>query len=221
MSNIKLICIIFTVCSLMPAFLGSSFADRGQCPNRMSLIPGGMFMAGEVKSLKRMNIDTFCIDNYEVTQGEFESVMGKNPSKFKGINHPVENVTWNEAKLYCGKLGKRLPTEWEWEKAAKAGTLTKYYWGDYGNLSYAWYGEDWKTTHSHPVGQKTPNGYDLYDMSGNVSEWTSTDEFDLFGNNIIVRGGAWLTKAKYLRSAYRNGYSDSGRSDTIGFRCIQ
>lgn len=190
--------------------------SSGNCPNKMSFIPRGVYLAGKVHSLKDMSINALCVDHYEVTQAEYERVIGKNPSKFKGANHPVEKVTWYEAKAYCKKVGKRLPTEWEWEKAAKAGTSTKYYWGHDPSSAYAWYGEDWERGH-HPVGQKEPNTFGLYDMSGNVWEWTGDDS----DTEKFLRGGSWNNSPSKVRSAYRYGSHPAVRYDDLGFRCAQ
>ncbi|MBI5747547.1 MAG: SUMF1/EgtB/PvdO family nonheme iron enzyme [Nitrospinae bacterium] len=193
----------------------SRLAEKGN----MVMIPSGEFMAGEPGSLKGMVISEFYIDKYEVTQREYEQVMGKNPSYFKGCpNCPVESVTWYEAKEYCGKVGKRLPTEWEWEKAAKAGTTTTFYWGDSEGMAgdYAWYDKN-SGDKTHPVGQKKPNNYGLYDMTGNVWEWTSTD----YSSWKILRGGSWYGGANYVPPSTRDFNSPDYRILNSGFRCAQ
>ena len=120
----------------------------------------------------------------EVTQTQYESVMGINPSKFKGdANRPVERMTWDQASAFCRKLGElpgeqsagavyRLPTEAEWEYACRAGTTTSWYGTDYeaAVLQQAWIRANAGQT-THPVGQKAPNAWGLYDMHGNVFEW--------------------------------------------------
>jgi formylglycine-generating enzyme required for sulfatase activity len=185
----------------------------------MVLIPAGEFLAGSPGSLKGMVVSEFYIDKYEVTQREFQQVMGNNPSNFEGCdNCPVDSVTWYEADEYCGKVGKRLPTEWEWEKAAKAGTTTRFYWGESENMAgdYAWYNKN-SDNKTHPVGQKKPNGYELYDMAGNVFEWTSTD-YD--SSNKVVRGGSWKYIASDLRSSARGVNWPAFRNyGILGFRC--
>ena len=163
-----------------------------------------------------MSINAFCMDKYEVTQEDYERVIGKNPSHFKGANRPVEQVNWHEAMAYCKKVGKRLPTEWEWEKAAKAGTTTKYYWGNNPSSTYAWYGEDRKRGH-HPVGQKEPNTFGLYDMSGNVQEWTG----DYSDWKKFLCGGSWDDYPYDVLSASRHGFNPTFRKNYAGFRCAK
>jgi len=186
--------------------------------DNMVLIPSGEFLAGEPNLLKGIVVKEFYIDKYEITQREYEQVMGNNPSFFKGTNNPVEQVTWYEADEYCRKVGKRLPTEWEWEKAAKAGTTTAFYWGETERMAddYAWYNKNsgYKT---HPVGEKKPNGYGLYDMAGNVWEWTATD-YD--NSNKVLRGGSWSNNSGFLWSDVRGGGKSSVRNVNFGFRCI-
>lgn len=134
---------------------------------------------------------SYAFGKYEVTQAQYESVMKKNPSTFKGYNLPVENVTWSEAVEFCKKLTAReraagliasnqeycLPSLWQWEHACRAGTTTKYYTGDSEDDldRAAWNAGNSRGT-THPVGQKEPNAFGLYDMLGNVEEWTSGEE---------------------------------------------
>ena len=175
----------------------------------------------------------YAFGKYEVTQKEYESVMGRNPSRFKGGNLPVEQVSWNDAVEFCKKLTEReralgrisadqeyrLPTEEEWEHACRAGTTTKYYTGDtVEDLARAgWYygNSDDKT---HPVGQKEPNAFGLYDMHGNVWEWTSTP----YGSARVYRGGSWRNDADGCESSFRGNYLDSPRRRDyyLGFRVV-
>jgi formylglycine-generating enzyme required for sulfatase activity len=233
--------------------------ERGkkQAPKGMVPIPGGEYMAGADPSKgyaecvklggtckqswysvegpeHRVLIDDFFMDVYEVTQADYERVMGSNPSKFKGGNRPVESVTWHEAKAYCEKVGKRLPTEAEWEKAARGGTTTAYYWGNDSGSNYAWYGEDWKRGH-HPVGQKKPNAFGLYDMSGNVWEWTADWYDESYYRNVsrnnpkgpsngkkkVLHGGSWTGLAVNMRSATRSRMDPTERRYDFGFRCAK
>jgi len=195
---------------------------KGKCPAKMSFIPKGELLlstSGKRYHITRL-ISAFCMDKFEVTQAEYERVMETNPSDFKGANRPVDSVVWSEAKAYCEKVGKRLPTEWEWEKAAKAGTTTEYYWGNEPDATYAWYGGNYKGGH-HPVGQKEPNNFGLYDMSGNVWEWTNSDHEKYEGEKVL-RGGSWSENPLYLRSAIRYNLDPSGhRLSSCGFRCAK
>ena len=169
-------------------------------------------------------VGTFNIDMYLVTQAEYERVMGNNPSHFTSWfsrcpNCPVESVTWNEADAYCQKVGKRLPTEWEWEKAAKGGSETIYAWGSNGDMAgdYAWYVDN-SGKKTHPVGEKKPNGYGLYDMAGNVLEWTSSYyDFD----SKTVRGGSLYRYVLKMRPSDREYSKPVDLSSSVGFRCAQ
>ena len=145
-----------------------------------------------------MSINAFCMDQYEVTQKEYEQVMGKrnNFSDFKGYNRPVEMLVWDEANKYCGRVGKRLPTEWEWEKAAKAGTATNYYWGNdvgHNNANCNGCGSRWDNKETAPVGSFKPNPWGLYDMLGNVDEWT-VDWYSTGKWFKVLRGGSWRAR---------------------------
>ncbi len=186
----------------------------------------------------RVCLDDFYLDIYEVTQDDFERVTGKNTSYFKGCpGCPVEQVDWNEASAYCGKAGKRLPTEAEWEYAARAGGKTEKYSGtsDEQRLGdYAWFGNN-SDSKTNIVGQKKPNGLDLFDMSGNVWEWVA-DWYDANyyqhspeqnpggpskGAKRVLRGGSWFNNANYLRTANRGYDNPDSRIFLVGFRCAR
>ncbi|MDL2330339.1 formylglycine-generating enzyme family protein, partial [Desulfosarcina sp. OttesenSCG-928-A07] len=181
---------------------------------------------------------SFFIGKYEVTQAEWIVVMGNNPSKYKGRNHPVEQVSWNEAQAFISALNQkegitayRLPTEAEWEYAARAGSTTTYSYGDNARQlgQYAWYDSD---TGTQPVGQLQPNKWGLYDIHGNVLEWVqdwyeegyyaNSSEIDPqgppSGSYRVIRGGGWYNHADGCRSAIRSGVSPDGRSGSLGFR---
>ena len=152
----------------------------------------------------------FYMGKYVVTQEQYEAIMGNNPSHFKGAQNPVEMVSWDDAQAFCQKLSKksgktvRLPTEAEWEYACRAGTSTKYYSGDSEEdlKRVAWYEANSNDT-THPVGQKEPNKFGLYDMHGNVWQWCQDWYGDYTANEVadpqgpaqgasrVLRGGSW------------------------------
>jgi formylglycine-generating enzyme required for sulfatase activity len=179
----------------------------------MVQIPAGTLVFAEEAN----QFDSFFMDRYEVTQKRYQQVIGENPSFFKGGNRPVEKVTWEQANAYCRKVSKRLPTEWEWEQAARAGSASVYYWGDTMNDDYAWHkGNSNKQT--HPVGEKKPNAYGLYDMSGNVWEWTASDHEN---GGKVQRGGSWRNLAISQRSGHRILSNPIYRYHYVGFRCAR
>jgi formylglycine-generating enzyme required for sulfatase activity len=173
----------------------------------------------EVPSSQEIN--SFAIGKYPVTQEQYEAVMGVNPSYFKdNPQNPVESVSWNDAQAFCQKLNGmtghkyRLPTQEEWEYACRAGTTTDYYFEDDANQlgDYAWY-EVNSQDKTHPVGQKKPNTWDLYDMYGNVWEWCQDG---------CLQGGSWGYGLDSCRSAIRNYVMGRGfRFNNGGFRVVQ
>ena len=183
----------------------------------MALIPAGEFAKGKPGSGETLYLDAFYIDRSEVTQEQFEKVMQENPAFFKGSDRPVEKVTWFEADAFCKKVGKRLPTEWEWERAAKAGTTTQFYWGEAMDDAFGWHKGN-SDRQTHPVGQKKPNAYGLYDIAGNVWEWTASDHES---RGKVVRGGSWRNSAVSLRSFQRIQSLPIHKFHYVGFRCAQ
>jgi len=227
----------------------------------MVSLPAGEFLMGSPdsdpdawdseKPPHQVKVNSFAIGKYPVTQAQYQAVMGTNPSHFKNnswfknnLQNPVERVSWNDAQAFCQKLSQitgktyRLPTEAEWEYACRAGTTTRYYFGDDANQlgDYAWYkGNSQNTT--HPVGQKRPNAWGLYDMSGNVWEWcednwhssyigapTDGSAWSINDNDNdyrIRRGGSWYFNPNYCRSAYRYYlYRRVNVNDFLGFRVV-
>ncbi len=164
---------------------------------------------------RAVGTDGFYIDRYEVTQAKYFKVMHANPSFFRGQDRPVEKVTWNLAVAFCDKVGKRLPTEQEWERAIRAGTTSPYYWGENQPDRYAWHkGNADKQT--HVVGEKEPNSWGLYDMAGNVWEWTQSDH-ERSGK--VARGGSWRNGVGSLKSSHRISSLPIHKFHYVGFRC--
>jgi formylglycine-generating enzyme required for sulfatase activity len=184
----------------------------------------------------------FYLGKYEVTQAQWEAVMGNNPSHFTGNqNRPVGNVSWNDVQEFIRALNTkehgikhRLPTEAEWEYAARAGTKTAYSFGDNASEldKYGWYNDNSKSE-THPVGQLKPNAWGLYDMHGNVWEWvqdrytpyisssTQDPQGPSLGFDRVFRGGEWGSDAVYCRSANRGKAPASFRDRALGFHLLQ
>jgi formylglycine-generating enzyme required for sulfatase activity len=206
---------------------------------KLALIRPGKFMMGEEKDRHEVALSKpFYMGVTEVTQAQYQAVMGTNPSTFKGETNPVEIVSWNDATEFCKKLSEktrravRLPTEAEWEYACRAGTATAFSFGDAGSAlgDYAWYTSNSGST-THPVGQKKPNAWGLYDMHGNVWEWCAdwygdypkvavTDpQGAASGASRVLRGGSWDYNPDVCRAAYRFNFSPvSRRNYGYGFR---
>ncbi len=226
---------------------------------KLVLIPAGAFLMGSPESDKDAHGDEkpqhrvritrpFYLGATEVTQGQYRSVTGANPSGFKGSDDlPVEQVTWEDARAFCEKLSAlekprlggaiyRLPTEAEWEYACRAGTTTRFGFGDEAGAlgEYAWFADN-SGRKTHPVGQKRSNAWGLYDMQGNVREWCwdwyewkyyetspGTDPSGASGSwGRACRGGCWVwwsDISRNCRSAYRDGNTPGCRFDGVGFR---
>jgi formylglycine-generating enzyme required for sulfatase activity len=181
----------------------------------------------------------FYLGKYEVTQEQWEKVMGSNPSNFKGPKLPVEQVSWNDCQSFVAKLKEKLsgyefglPSEAQWEYACRAGTSTDYGFGD-GDArlgEYGWYSSN-SESKTHPVGEKKPNAWGLYDMHGNVWEWCSdaygsysseavSDPTGASSGNRVLRGGSWYGDSSPLRSAYRGNFTPDSRYYGFGLRCV-
>jgi formylglycine-generating enzyme required for sulfatase activity len=211
-------------------------------------VPGGSFMMGSDESeafddeqpVHEVRLGGFWIGRYPVTQGQWQKIMGNNPSKFiSGDDFPVEMVSWNDAKAYIEKLSCpsgqpfALPTEAQWEYAARSGGKNEKYAGGSNLDSVAWHrGNSGGKTHR--VGTKTPNGLGIYDMSGNVWEWCE-DLYEQdayfrhgFDNPVINggkpfsarvgRGGSWSHNPRGVRAAFRQGLTPADRNNSLGFR---
>jgi formylglycine-generating enzyme required for sulfatase activity len=227
---------------------------------------------GNSETPHRVHVKAFYMSQYQITQEEYEALMGNNPSFFTGSNLPVETVSWFDAIEYCNRRslqeglnpvytinvgridlknrnsamrwlvtwnqeanGYRLPTEAEWEYAAKGGNETPgdfLFSGSNTQTEVAWYAIN-SGGAPHPVGTKDPNKIGLHDMSGNVWEWcwdwygelTITEQFAPTGADAgthrVIRGGSWADSAAYIRSAYRNSTIPSNLSMGLGFRIVR
>lgn len=167
------------------------------------------------------------ISTTPITQLQWNKIMKFNPSYFDGENNPVECVTWIDCIEYCHRLSKatglpiRLPTSKEWEYACRAGTTSEFYNGN-GEVALAqagWYERNSKDK-THPVAQKIPNAFGLYDMHGNVFEWTDTSCVipDIHISAKILRGGSWGRPAQECKSSYYWCYPEDSTNFCIGFR---
>jgi formylglycine-generating enzyme required for sulfatase activity len=215
----------------------------GRVTMKLVLIPAGKFMMGEgvqVFTPHEVTISKpFYMGVTEVTQAQYQAIMGMNPSDVKGATNPVEMVSWNDATEFCKKLSEktrqavRLPTEAEWEYACRAGTKTAFCFGDAdtGLGDYAWYDGN-SGSKTHPVGQKKPNAWGLYDMHGNVWEWCAdwyadypkgavTDpQGPTSGASRVLRGGSWNFDPALCRSATRHIYTPDIPCGIFGFRVV-
>lgn len=186
---------------------------------------------------------SFYMSKYQVTQKQWIDIMGNNPSWFKGDERPVECVSWDDVQEFIKKLNEmegadkyRLPSEAEWEYACRAGTTTRYYFGDDESRldEYAWYDKN-SGSETHPVGQKNPNPWYLYDMHGNALEWVQDRWHDNYGgapsngsawedgssSSHILRGGGWNNNAMNCRSAFRGRTDSNTRLQVVGFRLLR
>ena len=222
--------------------------------NNMVFVEGGTFIMGansEDEKIKLQNgrsyryskpphevhLSNFYIGKYEVTQEEWQYVIGTNPSHFYGAKRPVENVNWNDCQVFINKLNQitgkkfRLPTEAEWEYAARGGCnyYNRYSGSNDTPYEVAWYRDISKQT-THNVGEKAPNKLGIYDMSGNVEEWCddvwlkyrkgtwTNPHFSIGGTSRVCRGGSWNSFVTDLLVCLHVGEIPSTRKETIGLR---
>ncbi len=223
-------------------------AELNKLINNMVYVSGGTFTMGATseqgseawdneKPTHSVTLSSFYLCKYEVTQALWRAVMGNNPSNFKGHNLPVESVSWNDCQTFISRLnsltGKnfRLPTEAEWEYAARGGNRSRDYKYSGSNVlsDVAWYYDNsgYKT---HPVGSKSPNELGFYDMSGNVYEWCSdwkgayssssqtNPAGPSSGSYRVYRGGSWVNGAQGCRSSTRDNCSPDNRYSNLGLR---
>ncbi len=223
--------------------LGDQLSDHVMI--EMVRIPSGKFNQGSPLdqtgrkenelAIAEVNIPTFYMAKFAVTQEQWIEIMGSNPATFReNLQAPVENISWNEAQDFCRKLAERsqhayrLPSESEWEYACRSGTNTAYHFGDSPDqlADYAWFGDK----RSHPVGQKVPNSWGLHEMHGGIWEWCedvwherSNGTEWISGDNSsrrVRKGGSWSNEARQCRSASRDWHRQSDRYNDIGLRVV-
>ena len=225
-------------------------AELNKLINDMVYVPGGTFTMGgtseqgsdanpDEKPTHNVTLSSYYICKYEVTQALWRAVMGSNPSNFKGDNLPVESVSWNDCQTFINRLNSytgrnfRLPTDAEWEFAARGGNYSRHY--KYSGSNYigdmAWY-EGNSGSRTHPVGTKQANELGLYDMSGNVWEWCS-DWYGSYssysqsdptrsnsGSYRVIRGGSWFDGARICRSPFRGSDAPGSSNYNLGLRLV-
>ena len=187
-----------------------------QTENYMVLIPSGKLIVSTEHGTTEIFIDKFFMDRFEVIQESYEKNVGTNLSFFRGNQRPVEKVNWFEAVEYCRRIGKRLPSEWEWEWASRSGTTSKFYWEKGDPKLYGWFKKN-SEKKTHPVGQKLPNSYGLFDMAGNVWEWTDSHHETTGGK--VLRGGSWRNSMNAMQSSKWITSLPIHRFHYVGFRC--
>ncbi len=228
------------------SFKNKSIIINGVIMEMVAVVGGTFIMGGtseqgkeaeaDEKPTHRVSLDDYYIGKFEVTQKLWETVTGKNPSHWRGENHPVENVSWNDCQEFIKKLNKitgqnfRLPTEAEWEYAARGGNKSKGYKYSGSNTI-----EDVTViggSQTYPVGAKLPNEIDVYDMSGNVWEWcqdmygkySKADQDNPTGPSSgatrVYRGGSWHSNAGHCRVSYRYYNSPDDRAYNLGLRVV-
>jgi formylglycine-generating enzyme required for sulfatase activity len=231
---------------------GDTFKDCDACPE-MVVVPAGSFQMGSLNEgpipdgteepVHRVTIpNAFAVGKFEITQSQWEEVMGNNPSKSKGRNRPVEMVSWDDVQQYIVKINRRLGfkgrpdryrllSEAEWEYVARAGTNTAYHFGRSIGRNKANYA-NYPGGSTVNVGKYPSNGFGLHDVHGNVSEWTEDCKNDSYVgapedgtawisgdcDQRIRRGGAWKRYPWNVRSAYRDWETSNSRNDRGGFR---
>ena len=232
----------------MEALLHSIIREYTEPLTGMEFVPveGGSCLIGCISGrpheapVHKVTVSQFFMAKYPVTQHQWNSIMDRNPSHFTGDNLPVEEISWYEIQEFMRRLNTmskmgtyRLPTEAEWEYSCRAGSQSVYCFGnDLDRLSrHAWFDKN-SNGHTHPVGQKKPNAWGLYDMHGNVWEWCqdwygsypgkelTNPTGPIRGSHRVNRGGSWSSRSIHCRSPNRNKNIPIGRYCDVGFRLV-
>lgn len=242
-------------CLVLFAMAATAFSQTEEPPKELTvdlgggvkldlvLIPAGSFKMGYNRKRPAHKVTItrpFYLGKYEITQEQWEAVMGNNPSHFKGPKNPVEQVSWEDCQKFFLKLNAKtggregwfvLPTEAQWEYACRAGSTGKFCFGDDEKQlgEHAWHGGN-SGTQTHPAGKKKPNAWGLCDMHGNVWEWCA-DRYGEYGTEAaddpsgpttgtcrVVRGGSWCVDGNGCQSAFRNFDEPGERNSNLGFR---
>jgi formylglycine-generating enzyme required for sulfatase activity len=216
----------FTVAEAYP---GPRAAIPSPAGYSMAPLPRGSYLREDGREVL---VGPFRMGVYEVTQAEFERVMGRNPSYRLQDSLPVERVTWEEAAAFCREIGGRLPTEAEWEYAARAGSSGRFYWGSDDPGEYAWY-RDNSDNRSRKIGGRKPNDWGLHDMAGNVFEWVQDWYGDYSAASLdhprgpesgvakVIRGASWYSEGESLDLGSRYNNRPGFRNFKVGFRCAK
>lgn len=225
------------------ASLSGGTRGRANIPIEMVSVRGGRFNMGctaeqggdcnnNERPAREVNVGNFSIAKYPVTQALWTRVMGSNPSQYQGDNRPVDRISFRDAQNFINRLNTmtgrryRLPTEAEWEYAARGGAVSRgYRYAGSNNLDeVAWYG---RSDGTRAVGTRKPNELGIHDMSGNVREWVS-DRYGIYGEtgaapgtDRVLRGGGWTQRARDCRVSARAGYAPSAKGSYIGFRLAE
>jgi iron(II)-dependent oxidoreductase len=202
-----------------PPLLGTSDSgpaqnEKGQPPEGMALVPAGPFLYGEGDEQRTLRLPAFWIDLFEVTNGRYGEFRAREYNPIEA-HRPIANVSWTQAMQFCRFSGKRLPTEQEWEKAARGDDGRRYPWGDTFDPAVVNFGSRERGATDVGKFEDGRSPYGLYDMAGNVMEWTDSGDDQVK----VYRGGSWASPPSDVRTTIRGSIGPSHRLPDLGFRC--